>query len=178
MENVTTLSGRPPEPGMEHGRAPAPAMIDPSTGMHGDYWVLSEEERAKGFVRGVLTTYRHIGPPGPSGALRDLTPEEAERHAQSKYVKFEAYDPPHGSVTGRYWTQPQLDAAAKGGCGTDTTMNRAIAETYARNPKFYGATFCARCGAHFPVGLKGEFAWVFRNGEIGPRREEPWMVGT
>ena len=52
-----TLSGRPPIPGHEHG--PAPAPIDPTTGMHEDYWVLSAEERAKGFVRPVRSKYRH-----------------------------------------------------------------------------------------------------------------------
>lgn len=36
-------------------------------------------------------------------------------------------------------------------CGTETTMGLAIAQTYARDPKFYGATFCVGCGAHFPL---------------------------
>jgi hypothetical protein len=36
-------------------------------------------------------------------------------------------------------------------CGSVTTMGLAIAETYARNPKFYGGTFCCRCGSHFPL---------------------------
>lgn len=44
-------------------------------------------------------------------------------------------------------------------CGVATTMSLAIAETYARNPSFYGATFCVGCRAHFPVGEKGEFVW-------------------
>ncbi len=30
-------------------------------------------------------------------------------------------------------------------CGTVTTMNQAIAETYARDPKFYGSTYCVHC---------------------------------
>jgi hypothetical protein len=54
-------------------------------------------------------------------------------------------------LTGRYWTQAQLD-----GCGTVTTMALLLAETYAREPKFYGATFCCACGKHLPVG---EFLW-------------------
>lgn len=41
-------------------------------------------------------------------------------------------------------------------CGTVTTMGHAIAETYARNPKFYNGTFCCGCGAHFPLD---EFVW-------------------
>ena len=41
-------------------------------------------------------------------------------------------------------------------CGAVTTMGRAIAETYARDPKFYGSTFCCRCRTHF---LVTEFTW-------------------
>lgn len=66
------------------------------------YLVLSEEERAKGFVRPVRTTYQHKA------------------------------------------------------CGTTTTMGRAIAETYARDPKFYGATYCIHCKMHKSVS---EFEW-------------------
>jgi hypothetical protein len=44
-------------------------------------------------------------------------------------------------------------------CGTATTMAAAIAETYARDPSFYGATFCVRCHGHYPVGPAGEFVW-------------------
>lgn len=57
-EHSETLSGRPPVPGHEYG--PAPAPIDSATGMHADYWVLSAEERAKGFVRPLRRTYRHM----------------------------------------------------------------------------------------------------------------------
>ena len=28
-------------------------------------------------------------------------------------------------------------------------MGRALAETYARDPKFYSGTFCVNCGRHF-----------------------------
>lgn len=44
-------------------------------------------------------------------------------------------------------------------CGTTTTMAQAIAETYAAKPTFYGATFCATCRDHFPVGEAGQFVW-------------------
>lgn len=44
-------------------------------------------------------------------------------------------------------------------CGGTTTMGRTLAETYARQPSFYSGTFCAHCGAHFPVGVDGEFRW-------------------
>ena len=53
-----------------------------------------------------------------------------------------------------------LHANELGGCGKVTTMNLAIAETYARDPHFYGATYCAYCEKHRPVGENGEFYWV------------------
>lgn len=105
-----TTDGQPPDPDMEH--APAPKPID-STGQHGAYWILSDEERAKGFVRPVRRSYRH------------------------------------------------------GKCGTITTMGLKIAETYARDPKFYNATFCCGCGMHLPVGEHGDFTWDGTNEKVG-----------
>lgn len=52
-------------------------------------------------------------------------------------------------------------------CGTVTTMGRTLAETYARNPFFYSGTFCCGCGAHFPVGPKGEFVWAGTKEKVG-----------
>lgn len=77
------------------------------------YLVLSDEERAKGFVRPVRTSYIH------------------EK------------------------------------CGAVTTMGLALSETYAREPSFYGATYCVACGAHFPVGKDGEFLWDKTNEKVG-----------
>ena len=51
-----------------------------------------------------------------------------------------------------------------GGCGTVTTMGRSLSETYARDPKFYGATFCCGCDKHLPVG---EFTWPADGEEVG-----------
>ena len=82
-------------------------------GMQETYLVLTQEERDKGFVRPVRTTYVH------------------ER------------------------------------CGMATTMGRAIAETYARNPGFYGGTYCVGCRAHFPVGQFGEFVWEGTEEKVG-----------
>lgn len=42
-------------------------------------------------------------------------------------------------------------------CGAVTTMDTAIAETYARDPGFYGATYCVACSMHLPVS---EFTWA------------------
>ena len=80
------------------------------------YLVLSDEERAKGFVRPVRQTYLHVG--CPSSASIPVT-----------------------------------------------TMGLALAETYARDPEFYGATYCACCNRHRPVGAAGEFVW-FEDGRI------------
>jgi hypothetical protein len=44
-------------------------------------------------------------------------------------------------------------------CGTITTMGQKLAETYARQPDFYGSTLCVHCGKHRPVGADGEFYW-------------------
>ena len=49
-------------------------------------------------------------------------------------------------------------------CGTTTTMGRSLSETYARDPKFYGATFCVNCNAHYPVS---EFVWTLDNQPVG-----------
>lgn len=76
------------------------------------YLVLSDAERAKGWVRPYRDSYRHVG-----------------------------------------------------GCGAVTTMGRAIAETYARDPKFYGGTYCTGCNMHRPVA---EFAWLEADGSDGP----------
>ena len=82
-------------------------------GMQETYLVLSEEERAKGFVRPVRTKYMHLK------------------------------------------------------CGGVTTMGTALAETYARQPDFYGSTMCVHCHAHFPVGAKGEFDWDKDGSKVG-----------
>lgn len=95
------------------------------SGMNEVYLVLPDEERAKGFVRNVYRSYKHLT------------------------------------------------------CGHTTTMGQALAETYARDPHFYGRTYCAHCGTHFRVGAAGEFVWVTSAGRIVTTAEgEPWKVGT
>jgi hypothetical protein len=54
----TTTDGQPPDP--EYQGTSAPKPIDPETGQHLSYWVLSAEERAKGFVRPVRSSYKHL----------------------------------------------------------------------------------------------------------------------
>jgi hypothetical protein len=143
-----------------------PDREDRGDGQQKGYVILSAEERRKGFVRPVRTSYRHVGPLGPEHALRNLTPGEAERYAKYEYVKAEDY-PPGSSAVGRFWTQAQLTAVTKGGCDTVTKMGSALAETYARDPSFYAATFCVGCGTHLPVGAGGEFVWDGTHERVG-----------
>lgn len=95
-------------------------------GQQASYLVLSDEERAKGFVRPVCRSYTHLK------------------------------------------------------CGAVTTMGQAIAETYARDPKFYGGTFCCHCGSHFrlrefdPKTERWEpaFLWTRDSTPVGSDAEE------
>jgi hypothetical protein len=131
-------------------------------GQQKGYIVLTPEERAKGFVRPVRCSYRHVGAGGPKYPLRDLTPEEKQHYADYGYVKYEEY-PEGDRCLGKYWTQKELDAIDKG-CGVRTTMGLSLAETYARDPGFYGGTFCCGCGTHLPVD---EFVWEGTNERVG-----------
>lgn len=55
-------------------------------------------------------------------------------------------------------------------CGTSTRMSQQIAETYARDPSFYGGTFCMHCGYHYPLVLPDgprAFLWEDTNEGVG-----------
>lgn len=100
MSDVTT---NPADPRLTHGS-------DENAVKQADaYLVLSEDERAKGFVRPYRESYKHRNCPG-------------KRHRESV-----------------------------------TTMSKEIAETYARDPKFYGGTYCCVCERHRPLA---EFEWL------------------
>ncbi len=157
-----TVSGQQPA---NPDDAPVPNSATRPDGQHVDHWVLCAEERAKGFVRPVRTSYVHVGPPGPTHPLRDLTDDERERYRDHGYVKFEVY-PKGGTTIGMFWTQHDLDKVDKG-CGTLTRMPMPIAETYARQPGYYGSTFCCGCGKYLPVGKRGEFVWNETTERVG-----------
>lgn len=70
------------------------------------YLVLSDDERAKGYIRPFRDTYKHLK------------------------------------------------------CGTKTSMGFKLSATYAREPTFYGSTYCCSCQMHRPVGPDGEFEWL------------------
>lgn len=93
-----SLTTDPNDPRLGHGSDEHPVPQNEK------YLVLSEDERAKGFVRPLRRAYIHVD-----------------------------------------------------GCGAYTNMGLALCETYARNPKFYGATYCCGCQMHRPVA---EFRWV------------------
>lgn len=56
----------------------APAPIRPATGQYGGHWILSEEDRNKGFVRPVRLTYKHV----PCDAVTFMPREIAETYAR------------------------------------------------------------------------------------------------
>jgi len=58
--------------------------------------------------------------------------------------------------------RPYRDRYIHGVCKHETIMGRVLSETYARNPKFYGATYCVNCQMHRPVS---EFVWSL-DGEV------------
>lgn len=100
------LTDDPADPRLSHGHDTSPRPQSDT------YLVLSEDERAKGFVRPVYRAYLH-------------------------------HDPE---------------------CGAITTMGVALCETYARQPAFYGSTYCVGCAMHRPVGAEGEFTWIGADG--------------
>lgn len=73
---------------------------------------------------------------------------------QEKYLVLPQADREKGFV------RPLREAYTHIRCGGQTRMGLALAETYARQPDFYGATYCATCVGHFPVGKHGEFEWL------------------
>lgn len=74
------------------------------------------------------------------------------------------------------FVRPYRDSYIHTRCGTITTMGRAIAETYARQPDFYTGTYCVGCHTHYPVGADGEFVWArpFPDAPLGTQS----FVGT
>lgn len=62
------------------------------------------------------------------------------------------------------FVRPYRDRYQHKTCGGVTTMGRALSETYSRDPKFYGETFCVQCNAHFPVA---EFTWSADGQQVG-----------
>lgn len=94
----TTLSGKLPET----LSSPAPAEIDPATGMHKDYWILSERERARGFVRPVRRSYVHEVC-GSMTRMADAIAETYARNPQFYSHTFCCSCRKHFHVSGFHW---------------------------------------------------------------------------
>lgn len=154
-EHPMPLTTDPRDPRLTHG-------VDTKPGQQAEvYLVLSEEERKKGFVRPLRHSYKHVGRK-PKYPLRDLTEIERKEHGNYGYIKYEAYPESESPVVGCFWTQADLD---KPSCRIVTNMGLALCETYARDPSFYGSTYCCGCGMHLPVN---EFVWIENDGTEGP----------
>jgi hypothetical protein len=141
-----TYTTDPNDPRLPHGQ------IGVSEPQHDTYLVLSEAERAMGFIRPLHRSYTHVGQ-APRYPVRDLTDVEHRDYDKFGYVAYEKYPESEAPLLGRFWTREELDRKV---CGAVTTMALALCETYARDPSFYGATYCCTCGGHFPVA---EFTW-------------------
>ncbi len=144
-------------------------------GQHKTYLVMTEEERAQGLVRPVRQKYIHVGTKvdteGTIEPLEDHLDDSNRRFydRDQGYVAYLKYPESKSPMVGKFLQQKELDAfeAKKdrvGGCGVVTVMGEAIAQTYARDPKFYGATFCVGCNEHLPVN---EFYWDGTEEEVG-----------
>lgn len=149
------------------------------TGQHEIYLVLSEEERVQGFVRPYRDAYKHVGrkvePVEIKGEILSLEEgvKDCSEWAKNHYTKangyaaYLKYPESESPLVGTFLKIQEYQAIKEkkeyvGGCGSVTTMGKALSETYARDPKFYGATFCCNCNKHLPVG---EFVWT-ADGEI------------
>lgn len=159
-----------------------PRLKDTSSeGQNEVYLVLSEEERSKGFVRPVRNSYVHLGKKvdkidkgieiiSLEEALADHTDHAKEYYTEENgYAACLRYNDPDSPITGKFIKKEEYDAIMSdkehvGGCGATTTMGQALAETYSRNPKFYGSTFCVKCGTHLPVN---EFVWAGTDEVVG-----------
>lgn len=157
-----TARGETPE---NPDTASVPTERKLADGQHADHWVLCETERAKGYVRPLRLSYQHVGIPAPRFELRALRDDE-QHHKDFGYVKFETYPESMAPLTGRFWTQADLDKIGKG-CGVVTKMPQACAETYARKPDYYGSTFCCGCNGYRAVGEHGEFVWDGTDERVG-----------
>lgn len=124
------------------------------------YLVLSDEEIAKGLVRPVRTKYVHVGEKIEYSKVKNINILSESEQNLGYYAYLEYTDAEYPLVGRAVSKQYYEDFIAKkshsGGCGVETKMHEKIAETYARDPKFYGATYCVGCGKHLPVS---EFVW-------------------
>lgn len=83
--------------------------------------------------------------------------DEVRRNQTEKTGQHKSYIVLCPDERAKGFVRPYRNAYKHLTCGTVTTMGRALSETYARDPSFYGATFCMHCNKHSPVA---EFVWT------------------
>ncbi len=91
-------------------------------------------------------------------------PEKVRQEQTESTGQHKAYIVLCAEERAKGFVRPYRDAYTHTRCGTLTTMGRALSETYARDPTFYGSTFCCNCNAHYPVG---EFTWTADGAVVG-----------
>lgn len=87
------------------------------------------------------------------GGMDPDSPEHRElkpNGQQKDYIVLSAAERARGFV------RPVRRTYVHKACGVATHMSTPLAETYARDPTFYGGTFCVGCGKHFPLVKYGE----------------------
>jgi hypothetical protein len=94
----------------------------------------------------------------PPSVVRAKQREEGNAGQHSSYIVLCDEERAKGFV------RPYRDRYKHLKCGGVTTMGRSLSETYARDPSFYGATFCCSCNAHYPVA---EFVWTADGQQVG-----------
>lgn len=123
------------------------------------YLILSEEERAKGFVRPCRDSYIHKGVKYSSYS-RLKNPEKSMDEERDYVALFDILDLSGNHVSSRYATQDEINEFDRtghiGGCGVETKMTRELSETYAAKPNFYDSTYCVGCHRHIYCH---EFVW-------------------
>ena len=128
------------------------------------YIVLTAEERAKGFVRPVRQKYVHVG----RSVCGTMMVDDSKMLGGPRFVCTRPHM--HAGACGEFKDVVQPDHADMlrthriGGCGIVTHMGLALAETYARDPKFYDGTFCVGCKTHFPLD---QFVWDGTDEAVG-----------
>ena len=80
---------------------------------------------------------------------------------QKGYVVLSAEERSKGFI------RPVRDTYVHDVCTGVTTMAPCIAETFARDPAYYTATYCSVCKTHNPVGASSEFTWMGTNEKVG-----------
>jgi hypothetical protein len=131
------------------------------------YLVLSNDEINKGFIRPLRQSYIHVGRKMNDGIELLDNPYIADNG--NVYTALANIVIDGKKLGGKYLTESELNEYNDrngyiGGCDTLTKMNITIAETYARDPDFYGATYCCGCQKHLPLS---EFIWEGTNDIVG-----------